>query len=70
MFWVRCRCSGVVAVVLDKVQVLWIGWGVLDKVRLFMIKCLCFGVVEGALGMGAGVLDTVRLFCSGYRCSG
>ena len=43
--------------------------GVLDKVRVFTIKCGCSGVVEGVLGVGAGVLVTVRVFWSGCICS-
>ena len=47
MFWKRCGCSGVVAGVLDKVQEVWSGCGVLDKIRVFRIRCggSGFGVV-------------------------
>ena len=44
MFWLKCKCSGVVTVFLD-------------KVRVFRITCVCSGFGKGVLGIGAGVLD-------------
>ena len=53
---IRCRYSGIVT-------------GVLDKVRVFRIMCGCSVVGEGVLGVAAVVVGKVRVFSRRCRCS-
>ena len=41
---------------------------VLDKERVFRIRCGCSGVGEGVLGVGAVVLDKVQVSSSECWC--
>ena len=41
---------------------------VLDKERVFRIRCGCSGVGEGVLGVGAFVLEKVWVFSSEFWC--